>query len=731
MIETREKENIFLGYQGEDESRCVVFDIGYIINEFGSDGLFSLTYKRSATEVAYPIPVDAFVLDGQLLKWTVSMTELAIPGKGRVQIRYAVDGVIVKTENFDCIVKPSLGAQVDAPEPMESYIDTMHNIADDTRRNASEADQSADDAERSAERAAQYADASFSSASAAGQSASAASTYANTAYQTSEELKAWVDAVKPTIIGDKGEKGDTGATGPQGPKGDKGDTGATGPQGVQGLQGEQGPQGVPGVSGVYVGSDVPPTGFVVQIDPEGEESAFVYPVAKTADMTQPVGVDTEGKLWTAKSEGTVKSVNGVMPNVAGDVLLTDATLPAEALDVEARNGLAELDSRLSESIIEISNDVSKALGKKNDLSFDVQTSKKGSATAYYWDIASEELKQNRTLDFKLSNYTGEFFQLFKVFLLTASGSSTQVYVNGSGSFPKDTELSYVIDSLKEYKTIRFYVQTTATEVVNPSWDEKIIITAKSRIDEKFESIDIELETMERRFDSPLEGLKIGFLGDSFTEGVTSYGVNYYYGSYISEKTGCNHVNYGVAGSRYTDNNYRDSFWKRTETMDADLDIVCVMGGINDANKRELYTTKLGTIDDPVFTAEQIAEKYNDGTFYQGCKTTIELLLAKYPNAKILMAVPPHVLNASYNPTMNAYDGIETIIGAEIEVAKFYGIPIVNLWDNCTELNNFEANVSAYRQGMTNIHPNRNGHKAMAHYFTNALEQLVMNDYLKD
>ncbi len=272
MIEVREKENIFLGYQGEDESRCVVFNIGYIINEFGSDGLFSLTYKRSATEVAYPIPVDAFVLDGQLLKWTVSMTELAVPGKGRVQLRYAVDGVIVKTENFDCIVKPSLGAQVDAPEPMESYIDTMHNIADDTRRNASEADQSADDAERSAERAAQYADASMSSATSAGQSASAASTYANTAYQTSEELKAWVDAVKPTIIGDKGDKGDTGATGPQGPKGDKGDTGATGPQGVQGLQGEQGPQGVPGVSGVYVGSGTPPDGFVVQIDPEGGSS---------------------------------------------------------------------------------------------------------------------------------------------------------------------------------------------------------------------------------------------------------------------------------------------------------------------------------------------------------------------------------------------------------------------------------------------------------------------------
>ena len=318
MIEVRDKENIFLGYQGEDESRCVVFNIGYILNEFGSDGLFSLTYKRSATEVAYPIPVDAFVLDGQLLKWTVSMTELAVPGKGRVQIRYAVDGVIVKTENFDCIVKPSLGAQVDAPEPMESYIDTMHNIADDTRRNASDADQSADDAERSAERASQYADASFSSATSAGQSASAASTYANTAYQTSEELKAWVDAVKPTIIGDKGEKGDTGATGPQGPKGEKGDTGATGPQGVQGLQGEQGPQGVPGVSGVYVGSDVPPTGFVVQIDPEGEESAFVVPDAKTADMTQPVGVDEKGKLWTAPSGSSGGGDYLLMPPINTD-----------------------------------------------------------------------------------------------------------------------------------------------------------------------------------------------------------------------------------------------------------------------------------------------------------------------------------------------------------------------------------------------------------------------------
>ncbi len=60
--------------------------------------------------------------------------------------------------------------------------------------------------------------------------------------------------------------------------------------------------------------------------------------------------DIDGRVETLEKKpsgaGTVKSVNGVQPNASGDVLLTDATLPAAALDVEARNGLAEIEANV-------------------------------------------------------------------------------------------------------------------------------------------------------------------------------------------------------------------------------------------------------------------------------------------------------------------------------------------------------------------------------------------------
>ena len=89
------------------------------------------------------------------------------------------------------------------------------------------------------------------------------------------------------LKGEKGDKGDKGDTGEQGPKGEKGDTGATGPQGPQG------PQGEPGLAGSI---DNLPIASATQL-------GGVMPVAKTDEMTQAVGVDAEGRLFTAPGSG--------------------------------------------------------------------------------------------------------------------------------------------------------------------------------------------------------------------------------------------------------------------------------------------------------------------------------------------------------------------------------------------------------------------------------------------
>ena len=113
--------------------------------------------------------------------------------------------------------------------------------------------------------------------------------------------------------GPQGPKGDTGATGEAGPAGPQGQQGETGPQGPKGDTGEQGPKGDtgdPGPQGPQ--GEAGPTGPQGEQGPKGDPGATytlpiasstqlggVQPAAKTETMTQAVGVDAGGALWTA------------------------------------------------------------------------------------------------------------------------------------------------------------------------------------------------------------------------------------------------------------------------------------------------------------------------------------------------------------------------------------------------------------------------------------------------
>lgn len=54
---------------------------------------------------------------------------------------------------------------------------------------------------------------------------------------------------------------------------------------------------------IYVGDGEPPENIVFQIDPEGDVVVF-EPVEATDEMTQPVGLDVNGKLWTTPGGGS-------------------------------------------------------------------------------------------------------------------------------------------------------------------------------------------------------------------------------------------------------------------------------------------------------------------------------------------------------------------------------------------------------------------------------------------
>lgn len=52
-----------------------------------------------------------------------------------------------------------------------------------------------------------------------------------------------------------------------------------------------------------------------------DEYAVPYPVDKTDEMTQPVGVDSEGKLWVEPSAGSSENANG-LSSTASSLLIT-------------------------------------------------------------------------------------------------------------------------------------------------------------------------------------------------------------------------------------------------------------------------------------------------------------------------------------------------------------------------------------------------------------------------
>jgi len=130
--------------------------------------------------------------------------------------------------------------------------------------------------------------------------------------------------------GDQGPQGIQGETGPQGPQGAQGETGPQGPQGAQGPAGEDGrgivsilKTGTAGLVDTYTISytDGTSSTFNVKNGADGSgggggTGGDLDPVDQDSTMTQAVGADSSGKLWTAPYTlpmATANRLGGVKP----------------------------------------------------------------------------------------------------------------------------------------------------------------------------------------------------------------------------------------------------------------------------------------------------------------------------------------------------------------------------------------------------------------------------------
>ena len=158
-----------IGYQGENGTRCVVFDLSPFISEIG-EGTASVIVQRHGETIPYVATNTETV--NQTLIWTLTDVDTSIAGYGYAQLRYTVTDGNVRTAVYKTVVYESLGAAGPTPNPMQDLIDEVQAFAEAAEAAATTATTAASSAGDSATAAS----ASALSAAGSAQTAQAAAT---------------------------------------------------------------------------------------------------------------------------------------------------------------------------------------------------------------------------------------------------------------------------------------------------------------------------------------------------------------------------------------------------------------------------------------------------------------------------------------------------------------------------------------------------------------------------
>ena len=242
---------LFIGYATDNAARPQVFDFSSWVEEYGA-GTLELNLQRPGDEVPYPVTLS---IEGTTATWTPSSEDTKAKGQGMAQFVYTVGGTVPHTAILRVLIGGSLGAGEDAPNGFENWFQKMQVLAAAAADSADASAASADSAEESAETAAEI----LEDVGTAG----------------AEQIQA---------IGEAGTAQITAV----------GEAGAAQVQAVED-------------KGKEVLESIPADYTELSGDVDDLKSSY-NPVGKTAAMTQPVGKDGSGKLWTAPGGGSAELI---------------------------------------------------------------------------------------------------------------------------------------------------------------------------------------------------------------------------------------------------------------------------------------------------------------------------------------------------------------------------------------------------------------------------------------
>lgn len=213
----------------------------------------------------------------------------------------------------------------------------------------------------------------------------------------------------------------------------------------------------------------------------------------------------------------------------------------------------------------------------------------------------------------------------------------------------------------------------------------------------------------------LHNKKIAFLGDSITAGA---GTAHPYWRVLESRTGARCYDYGISGTRIarqqkpsTKPAHDRDFGSRVEEMIPDADVIVVFGGTND----------FGHGDAPLGRMEDRTED----TFYGALHCLLYKLIERYPARQVVVMTPLHRLSEAeyaFNELgVRRSTDLEGYVNAIIQVAGFYGIPVLDLFH--TSGIQPRHPVLRERYMPDGLHPNDAGHARIAERLIGFLQAL--------
>lgn len=124
---TAGSQNINLGKQGENKATRISFDVSQLVDMYG-DGNAMLLIMRSEDSAPYVVETSR---SENIISWDVDSVATLYNGDGKMELRWLVDDVIVKTIVFTTHVKKSIVEDAVLPSPMQSWFDALIEYIDE------------------------------------------------------------------------------------------------------------------------------------------------------------------------------------------------------------------------------------------------------------------------------------------------------------------------------------------------------------------------------------------------------------------------------------------------------------------------------------------------------------------------------------------------------------------------------------------------------------------------